>query len=95
MTDRTSNKAKLKARRKQNAQRQREIRAERDRNKQCRTCGAPAVVSERTRRLTKQCRAHLVADAGRREIYILPQQSLDALASREFELEYPLSGALP
>jgi hypothetical protein len=93
MTDRTNK--QLKARRKQNAARQREIRADRDRLKQCRTCGDPAAVSERTGLLTKQCTVHLAVDAERKLVYILPRQSLEAAARRKFELEYPLSGALP
>lgn len=86
---------KLKARRKQNAERQREIREARDKAKQCRTCGAPAVVSERTGMLTKQCRRHLGMDVARKAIYILPEQSLDAAARRKFEIEYPIEWALP
>jgi hypothetical protein len=88
-------KAEIKRRRKQNAERQREIRADRDRRKQCRTCGAPAVVSERTGELTKQCQRHLDLDVGRKAVYILLWQCPDALQRRQFELLYPLSGALP
>lgn len=80
--------------RKKNAQYQRMVRAERDRRKQCRTCGKPAAVSQRTGRLTKQCQAHLDTDVRRKEIYILPMQSDDAKARGKFELEYPLSGAV-
>lgn len=85
----------LSARRQQNADRQRTIRAERDRNHQCRTCGDPAVVSDRTGLLTKQCQRHLDLDVARKAVYILPWQSLEAAARRKFELEYILTGALP
>lgn len=81
--------------RKQNAARQRQVRSERALAKACRTCGEPAAVSDRTGLLTRQCRKHLDADAARKEVYVLPLQSLEALASRKFDLEYPLSGALP
>lgn len=85
----------LAARRKQNAERQRQIRAERDRKKQCRTCGAPAARSARTGQLTRQCERHLDLDVARKAIYILPEQSASAAARRQFELEYPLAWALP
>ena len=87
--------ARLKARRKQNADRQREVRAQRDRDHQCRTCGEPAVVSERTGVLTTACKRHLDMDVARKAIYILPEQSREAAARRKFELEYPLAWALP
>jgi len=80
---------------KRNAERQRELRAERDRNKQCRTCGAPAVVSERTGLLTKQCQRHLDLDLARKEVYILPEQSLEAKTRGKFEVEYKLVWVLP
>lgn len=86
---------RTKSRLQQNAERQRTIRAERDRNKQCRTCGDPAVVSDRTGLLTKQCQRHLDLDVARKEVYILLVQSLDAKQRGKFELEYPLAWALP
>lgn len=91
------NKARIKRRRKQNADLQRRTREERDRNKQCRTCGQPAARSERTGQLTKQCQRHLDMDVARKEIYILPFGVLvrSHRGPSHVELEYPLSGALP
>lgn len=86
-----------KERLKQNAQHQREIRAVRDRDGLCRTCGDPAVVSDRTGRLTKQCRRHLGLDVARKEVYILPVGvTIRPHRGKPYlELHYPLSGALP
>jgi hypothetical protein len=55
-------------RRKDNAARQATLRARRDAAGECRTCGAPAVVSARTGRLAKQCSRHLAADKERKEV---------------------------
>lgn len=73
------------ARLKKNAKRQRDIRAQRDRDGQCRTCGAPATHSKRTGKLARQCSTHLDCDIRRKDIYILPAS----------ETEYPLEWAPP
>lgn len=57
---------KVALQRKRNAKRQRALRKERDRLKQCRQCGAPAVMSNRTGKLAKQCADHLSADSKRK-----------------------------
>lgn len=89
------NKARLKARRLQNKVWQRQMRAKRDRREECRTCGRPAVLSERTGLLTRQCARHLALDVARKEVYLLPWQSLEDKRRGKFSLEYVLSGALP
>jgi hypothetical protein len=63
----TLDKKTLKAR-KENAKRQRLLRAERDRKKLCRTCGKPAVKSARTGRLSRSCSDHLGRDKQRKEV---------------------------
>lgn len=64
--------ARLKKRRKRNAERQRVLRERRDRKKLCRTCGAKAVKSSRTGNLTKSCRIHLGKDLERKGVVELP-----------------------
>jgi hypothetical protein len=68
MTNRTT-------KRKRTAEYQRQLRAKRDRLKQCRVCGDPAVKSERTGRLTKACRRHLGCDVTRKMPYVLAFES--------------------
>jgi len=78
---------KVKALRKRYADRQRRIRSARDRKKRCRTCGDPAVMSERTGKLAKQCARHLGCDANRKKPYLLAWEDGG-------ELVYPL-GQIP
>lgn len=81
--------------RKRYADRQRRIRSERDAKRQCRTCGAPAVVSERTGALAKQCARHLGCDVGRKLIYPLAWETSTPLRQAlEVRLEYPLGRLL-
>ena len=83
------------ANRKKNAQRQRELRADRDAKGQCRTCGDPAVVSERTGRLAKQCAVHLGCDVRRKDVYVLPWETTTPLRQAiELRLEFPLGPLL-
>lgn len=55
---------------KRNAALMASIRRRRDRKKQCRTCGKPAVISKRTKRLSRSCKKHLSADAGRKLVTV-------------------------
>lgn len=68
----TNRKGAEKARRKKNADRQARIRERRDAAGQCRTCGEPAAVSDRTGKLAKQCRRHLKLDTERHAVIELP-----------------------
>lgn len=84
--------AKLKERRKNNAARMREVRAERKVSGQCRTCEEPVGASKRTGKPARQCEGCLDKDAARKRIYVLPVQSIEAAKRRKFVLEYPVHG---
>lgn len=87
MKTKKTKRSKIAMLRKRYADRQRRIRSERDAKKQCRTCGAPAVVSKRTGQLAKQCERHLDLDQNRKHPYVLAWEVDD-------DVEYPLEPIL-
>lgn len=89
MADRTD------VKRKKNAQRQRDVRAERDAKGQCRTCGDWAVVSKRTGQLARQCAIHLGCDIRRKDAYVLAWETNHPSGKAiEQRLEFPLGPLL-
>jgi hypothetical protein len=69
--NRNGARAKERARKRANAERQAKLREIRDAAGLCRTCGRPATHSERTGKLARQCKKHLKVDNQRKAIILL------------------------